>query len=188
MIKRVFSLSFAAFIFFSGPAFCAPEIISFFDEAVPGSAVETERIDNNIHFVKDYNGVITDVYKNFVNAIFCIVLPDDASRFPEKFQSASKTVFITDFIFPPHFTENKINRKNFFYVFAGNSAFFASGAGLSVFVYMFILWYIGLLRLFSGDSFVFKQIKILRIPVFSSAGIFFIFRYMKINETKGSIL
>ena len=61
MSKKIFSLLCAAMIFLSGSAFaCMKNNIGFASSAV---------IQNDIHFVKDYSKLVTDVCKNFVDVI-----------------------------------------------------------------------------------------------------------------------
>lgn len=159
MLKRVFSLLFAAIIFMPSALPAAAGVKTFTDTANNNiaSGISTE---NNIHFAKDYSGIIADVCKNFFNDITSLTVLLSPSKIVLNFDNPLKTFHIVDAIFAP----DQFEKKNSLYaVFNGfqnfnilktvNFIFFA-------FIMMFILRYIGLLRLFSANSFFTKHIEV----------------------------
>ncbi|MDR1195985.1 MAG: hypothetical protein LBL00_05865 [Endomicrobium sp.] len=159
MVKKVFSLLFVLMFLLSGSASAASAVKTFFC-AENNLQTGTNIIRNDIYFVKDHSKIITDVCKNFANNFVFLISLFNSPETSPALQNAFDPVHFISGIFSTNFTEKKSYIYGSFVVFGEND--FSGGAHMIFFavISIFILWYIGLLRLFSGNSFFVKQIKI----------------------------
>ncbi|MCL2144066.1 MAG: hypothetical protein FWH43_01010 [Endomicrobia bacterium] len=159
MLKKSVSLLFVFMLILSGSTVASADIKTFSGIILNNiSAKETNCIGNDIRLARDYSQVITDVCKNFVNDVMSLAISLDFGKGRLSLQKAAH-----DKNFTAAFVSQQFSRKNIFTTgsFAGIRNAVASNAANAFFFILilgFMLRYIGLLRLFSGDHSFTKQI------------------------------
>jgi hypothetical protein len=157
MSKKIFSLLFMIF-FFSNLTSAAAGIEIFADMKI-NMPVETKIIHNNIHFVKDYSKVITEVCKKFVSNFNYLLSLFKNGKNSLVSQNIFSSAYFTESIFFVNIAAKKNYIRSIFAFFLQKESNVLFYALFFTFVLTFILRYIGLLRLFSEPLFFAKQIK-----------------------------
>lgn len=160
MLKKVFSLLLAAVIFMPASFAVAADIKVFSGTAGNQISAPANVIQNDVHFVKDYSRMFADVYKYFVNNISVLAALQDFQDPLTSLQNALKTFQITEGIFINNFLEKKSSLCGSFIDHQTSRGSETAIVVFFIFVLMFILWYIGLLRLFNGVSFFNMRIRV----------------------------
>ncbi|MCL1972564.1 MAG: hypothetical protein FWG57_06205 [Endomicrobia bacterium] len=161
MLKKLTALLFAFTVLLSGSAFAAANVKTFTgilsNYMIKHSAGD---IKNDIRLARDYSKIIADVYKNFVNGITSLTASLDSYKGMTGIQKYIKNISFSPGIIPANCIEQKVHLSASFADMQNAGSSRSAGTLFLFLILTFILWYIGLLRLFSGDSFFTKQIKV----------------------------
>jgi len=161
MLKKLMALLFAFTVLLSGSAFAAVNVNTFTGILSNGMMKRSAGdIKNDIRFARDYSKVMADVCKNFVNDIAFLAASLDSGRDMPGMQKYVKNFSFSPGILPANFIGKEVYLSGSFTGLQNVGACRSAGALVLFLMLTFILWYIGLLRLFSGDSFFTKQIAV----------------------------